>query len=118
MTQKKNNAKELDWKEVFGSGPDGLRQLVQQVVQEAGMDEALGAHKSERTAERRVHRARREYSQARGSGVMGANRRSVIPGRHEGASPESITTTRAYGFRALGLRPRPGMTEREERVAA
>src|SRR5438552_1470820 len=29
MTQKKNNAKELDRKEVFGSGPDGLRRLVQ-----------------------------------------------------------------------------------------
>jgi len=34
MTQKKDNAKSPDWKEVFGSGPDGLRALVQQVVQE------------------------------------------------------------------------------------
>jgi hypothetical protein len=49
MTQKKDNAKTPDWKEVFGCGPDGLRALVQQVVQEvleAEMDETLGAQKS------------------------------------------------------------------------
>ena len=60
MTQKKHNAKELDWKEVFGSGPDGLRQLVQQIVQEVlegEMDEALGAHKSERSVERLGYRS-------------------------------------------------------------
>jgi putative transposase len=60
MTQKKHNAKELDWKEIFGSGPDGLRQLVQQIVQEvleADMGEALGAQKGERTAERLGYRS-------------------------------------------------------------
>jgi putative transposase len=60
MTQKKDNAKELDWREVFGSGPDGLRELVQQIVQEvleADMDEAVGAQKSERTAERVGYRS-------------------------------------------------------------
>ena len=31
----------------------------------------------------------------------------VIPGRHEVASPESITTNRDYGFRARGLRRAP-----------
>jgi hypothetical protein len=47
MTQKQNNAKEQpDYKEIFGSDRDGIRALVQQVVQdvlEAEMDEALGA---------------------------------------------------------------------------
>ena len=60
MTQKKDNAKSPDWKEIFGSGPDGLRALVQQVVQEvleAEMDEAVGAQKNERTAERLGYRA-------------------------------------------------------------
>src|SRR5580700_11004171 len=60
MTQKKDNAKELDWREVFGSGPDGLRELVQQIVQEvleADMEETVGAQKSERTAERVGYRA-------------------------------------------------------------
>src|SRR5215813_582408 len=60
MTQKKDNAKSPDWREVFGSGPDGLRALVQQVVQEvleAEMDEAVGAQKNERTAERLGYRA-------------------------------------------------------------
>jgi len=48
MTQKKDSAKEVDWREVFGRGPDGLRALVQQVVQElleAEMDEAVRAEK-------------------------------------------------------------------------
>jgi error-prone DNA polymerase len=31
----------------------------------------------------------------------------VIPGHAEGVSPESITTNRAYGFRARGLTPAP-----------
>src|SRR5580704_11920742 len=60
MTQKKDNAKELDWREIFGSGPDGLRELVQQIVQEvleADMDGAVGAQKSERTAERAGYRS-------------------------------------------------------------
>ena len=60
MTQKKDNAKRTDWKDVFGSGPDGLRALVQQVVQEvleAEMDETVGAHKSERSADRVGYRA-------------------------------------------------------------
>src|ERR1700677_98731 len=60
MTQKKDNAKELDWREVFGSGSDGLRELVQQIVQEvleADMEEAVGAQKSERTAERVGYRS-------------------------------------------------------------
>ena len=34
----------------------------------------------------------------------------VIPGRAEGASPESISTCRGYGFRASPLRGSPGMT--------
>jgi putative transposase len=60
MTQKKDNAKTTDWKEVFGSGPDGLRALVQEIVQEvleAEMDEAVGAQKSERSAGRVGYRA-------------------------------------------------------------
>ena len=42
MTQKKHSAKKLDWKDIFESDTDGLRALVQQVVQEvleAEMDE-------------------------------------------------------------------------------
>jgi transposase-like protein len=60
MTQKKDNAKEQNWREVLGSGPDGLRALVQQVVQEvleAEMEETLRAEKGERTAERLGYRA-------------------------------------------------------------
>jgi putative transposase len=60
MTRKKNTAKESDWSEVFRSGPDGIRCLVQQVVQEvleADMDEAIGAQKSERTETRVGYRA-------------------------------------------------------------
>jgi transposase-like protein len=54
MTQKKDSAKQPDWKEIFSSGSDGLRALVQEVVQEvleAEMDETVGAHKSERTGD-------------------------------------------------------------------
>src|SRR3954466_8503248 len=53
-------AKEQDWKDVFGSGPDGLRALVQQVVQEvleAEMDDTVAAHKSERTPDRQGYRS-------------------------------------------------------------
>jgi putative transposase len=60
MTQKKDSAKSIDWREVFGSGPDGLRALVQEIVQEvleAEMNETVGARKSERTAERLGYRA-------------------------------------------------------------
>jgi len=61
MTQKQNNAKEQpDWKEIFQSEKDGLRALVQQVVQdvlEAEMDEVLGAQRSERTETRVGYRA-------------------------------------------------------------
>lgn len=60
MTQKKNNANQPDWREVFASGPDGIRALIQQVVQEvleAEMEEAVGAEKSERTPERLGYRS-------------------------------------------------------------
>jgi len=37
---------------------------------------------------------------------------TVIPGRAEGANPETILRSAAvYGFRARLLRKRPGMTE-------
>ena len=48
MTQRKDSASAQDWREIFGSGPDGLRQLVQQIVQEvlqAEMEETVGAQK-------------------------------------------------------------------------
>jgi putative transposase len=60
MTQKKDNAKQQDWKDVFGSGPDGLRALVQQVVQEvleAEMDDTVAAQKGERTPDRQGYRS-------------------------------------------------------------
>ena len=47
MTQKQHSAKEaVDWKEIFRSDRDGMRALIQQVVQdvlEAEMDEAVGS---------------------------------------------------------------------------
>ena len=52
MTQKKNNAKDLDWREIFRHNEDGLRGLVQQVIHEvleSEMEEAVGAQKGERT---------------------------------------------------------------------
>ena len=52
--------KELNWKEVFGRGPDGLHKLVQQIVQEVregDMEEAVEAQKSERTADRVGYRS-------------------------------------------------------------
>ena len=56
MTHKQHNAKEaVDWKEIFRSDGDGMRALIQQVVQdvlEAEMDEAVGAQKGERTESR------------------------------------------------------------------
>src|SRR5258708_7943609 len=39
----------------------------------------------------------------------------VIPGRAEGASPDSSDTHRAAGFRIAGLRPASGMTDRVSR---
>lgn len=61
MTHKQHNAKEaVDWKEIFQSDRDGMRALIQQVVQdvlEAEMDETVGAHKSERTESRLGYRA-------------------------------------------------------------
>jgi putative transposase len=60
MTQKKDSAKQPDWKEIFSSGSDGLRALVQEVFQEvleAEMDETVGAHKSERTGDRVGYRS-------------------------------------------------------------
>ena len=60
MTQKKDSATKVDWREILGSGPDGLRELVQQVVQEvleAEMDDTVGAQKSERTSERLGYRS-------------------------------------------------------------
>src|ERR1044071_1220031 len=61
MTQKQHSAKEaVDWKEIFRSDWDGMRALIQQVVQdvlEAEMDEAVGAQKSERSEARVGYRA-------------------------------------------------------------
>jgi putative transposase len=60
MTQKKNSAKDLDWREIFRSEDGGIRALVQQVVHEvleSEMDEAVGAHKGERTESRVGYRA-------------------------------------------------------------
>jgi transposase-like protein len=60
MTQKKHSAKTQDWKEIFSSEPDGLRALVQQVVQEvleAEMEETIGAQKGERTESRIGYRS-------------------------------------------------------------
>ena len=54
MTQKKHNAN-TDWREIFSKDRDGLRTLVQEVVQEvleAEMDETVGAQKGERSPER------------------------------------------------------------------
>jgi putative transposase len=60
MTQKQNSAKEQpDWREIFRDR-DGMRLLVQRIVQdvlEAEMDETLGAHKNERTESRLGYRA-------------------------------------------------------------
>jgi hypothetical protein len=37
----------------------------------------------------------------------------VIPGRAEGASPESIIPGSGHGFRAPSIRSGPGMTSKE-----
>lgn len=60
MTQKKDSAKKLNWKAIFESDTDGLRALVQQVVQEvleAEMDETVGALKGERRESRVGYRS-------------------------------------------------------------
>src|ERR1051326_6360861 len=60
MAQKKDNAKEPTWTDVYRSDPDGLRALIQQTLQEvleAEMDETVGAQKSERSAERLGYRS-------------------------------------------------------------
>src|SRR3954452_8037259 len=63
----------------------------------------------------RSHRPRRVIArricQGQNAGRPRARHRSaVIPGRAEGASPESITAAHDYGFRAPSLRSGPGMT--------
>ena len=60
MTQKKNSAKDVDWREIFRSDDGGIRALVQQVIHEVletEMDEAVGAQKGERTESRVSYRA-------------------------------------------------------------
>lgn len=60
MTQKKHTAKEQEWRDIYRSGPDGMRRLVQEVIQEvleADMDEALGAQKGERSETRVGYRS-------------------------------------------------------------
>jgi transposase-like protein len=57
MTQRKDSATGADWRKILGSGPDGLRQVVQEVL-EAEMDETVAAQKGERTPERLGYRSR------------------------------------------------------------
>lgn len=60
MTRTKDNAKTLDLKALLAEQDDFLRPLIEAVVQqvlEAEMDEALGAAKSERTANRAGYRS-------------------------------------------------------------
>ena len=60
MTRKQNSAKAVEWKEVIRGQEDFLRPLIREVVQqvlEAEMEEAVGAEKSERTANRQGYRA-------------------------------------------------------------
>jgi len=60
MTRKQDNAKQTNWIEVMKGQEDFLRPLIREVLQEvleAEMDEALGAEKSERTANRRGYRS-------------------------------------------------------------
>ena len=55
MTQRKDKAERTKWKELMGDQEDFLRPLVREVIQqvlEAEMEEAVGAGKGERTAER------------------------------------------------------------------
>lgn len=60
MTRKQDSAKRMNWKALMAEQEDFLRPLIQEVVQqvlEAEMDEALGAEKGERTANRLGYRS-------------------------------------------------------------
>ena len=60
MTRKQDSAKSMNWKALMAEQEDFLRPLIQEVVQqilEAEMDEALGAEKGERTANRLGYRS-------------------------------------------------------------
>ena len=60
MTRKQHSAKQPNWKELLAEQEDFLRPLIQEVVQqvlEAEMEEALGAGKGERTANRQGERS-------------------------------------------------------------
>lgn len=60
MTRKQDSAKGMNWKALMAEQEDFLRPLIQEVVQqilEAEMDEALGAEKGERTANRLGYRS-------------------------------------------------------------
>jgi putative transposase len=60
MTRSKDNAKKVNWKEVWGEQEDFLRSLIQAVVQqvlEAEMVEVIGAAKGERTPNRVGYRS-------------------------------------------------------------
>lgn len=60
MTRKQDSAKGVNWKALMAEQEDFLRPLIQEVVQqvlEAEMDEALGAEKGERTANRLGYRS-------------------------------------------------------------
>jgi putative transposase len=60
MTRKKHIAEKPNWKEILAEQQDWLRGLIQEVVQqvlEAEMDEALAAHKGERTPDRLGYRS-------------------------------------------------------------
>src|SRR5215467_7261218 len=60
MARKQDNAKRTDWKELMAGQEDFLRPLIQEVVRqvlEAEMDEAVGAEKGERTANRQGYQA-------------------------------------------------------------
>jgi transposase-like protein len=60
MTRKKDNAKQINWKELMAEEEDFLRPLIREVIQqvlESEMDEALGAMKGERTPNRQGYRS-------------------------------------------------------------
>src|SRR5215469_10897953 len=55
MTRKQDSAKKTNWKELMSEQEDFLRPLIREILQEVletEMDEALGAEKGERTANR------------------------------------------------------------------
>ena len=60
MPRRQNSAKKINWKEMLAGQEDFLRPLIHEVVQqvlEAEMDEAVGAEKGERTANRQGYRS-------------------------------------------------------------